>query len=214
MDALKDMKKENEVRDKTIGALLKKVGHIVEELARIKALDTLVDNNTTNIPPVVEEVPLTLLIVDDKVENITNISKQYKGGAHQTVYITPRENPLNKTLAVHSNHSPLANISINILREDGLGSKKRNVRRDDTGHDIQKQTPIDSTVMSIMRKEIWTWHVNYRAFNGNSAGKCAFMPSCGYVTYTLTIRAKVWTRGINHRAYDGNSGGKCSIRPP
>ncbi|KAD6454928.1 hypothetical protein E3N88_09634 [Mikania micrantha] len=158
MDALKDMKKENEVKDKTIGALLEKVGHLVEELTRIKALEMIVDNNTTNIPPFVEEVPLTLLIVDDKVENITNISEQYMRGVHQTVYITP--------------------------------------------------------LMSIMRKEIWTWHVNYRAFNGNSAGKCAFMPSCGYVTYTLIIRAKVWTRGINHRAYDGNSGGKCSIRPP
>jgi hypothetical protein len=73
---------------------------------------------------------------------------------------------------------PVLSVPINKVGDEGPREKVRKTTLQDTGLDNMKWIHNSKGVLDmppiVMR--LWMWCVNYRAFIGNSAGKCALRP--------------------------------------
>ncbi|KAJ0906940.1 hypothetical protein HanRHA438_Chr07g0293001 [Helianthus annuus] len=74
---------------------------------------------------------------------------------------------------------PISIIQINKCGEEGSRKKMRRVKQQDIRVHIGKwisETRMCFLNMPIILTNLWSWHVNFRAFVGNVLGKCALRP--------------------------------------
>lgn len=87
----------------------------------------------------------------------------------------------------------------------------RKVALHDVGDFIHKLCLWESLDLLGTENEVVKWRVNYRAFVGNSVGKCGFKEFC---KERWDVTKHTHNRRIKHRAYISNEKGKCALRPP
>ncbi|XP_076947846.1 uncharacterized protein LOC143619899 isoform X2 [Bidens hawaiensis] len=220
MDFLKEMKRDqeahnqalnqrlelqetfNDAHDKLVSQLLEEVAQIEREQEKLasgamvdeevieEALDLsenefedlVLENNTTPIPLVTEEPMNVLVMVDEPVTEVTQ---------------------------VNLNRSPILVTHINEYWGDGASSKKRKVSLEDLEQNMVKWPCIHFAHMSTTEKKVWAQNFNYRAYTGNSVGKCSVRPRSN--PSVLISRKRVRARCVNYQAYVGNVEGKCSF---
>ena len=83
----------------------------------------------------------------------------------------------------------------------------RKVTVTDIRHIIKKWFCNNPTCVLRLNKKVCLWHVNYRAFVGNSVGKCG-------CNENLNMTKHIHYGKIKYRAYIGNVKGKCALKPP
>ena len=159
---IKDMKKANEVRDKAHEALVVQVGQLAEELAQLKRDQEVWANGT---------------IVDgDVVEEVIDLPEQENECLNRAEDITPRDESDPKDAHVHIHPYPILITPTNKVGDAGSGIRIRRVALQDLGQFVKKRPQSSLIRMPRKIKREWIRHANYRAYVGNSVGKCALRP--------------------------------------
>ncbi|XP_076932402.1 uncharacterized protein LOC143597919 [Bidens hawaiensis] len=223
----------NDAQDKPVSQLLEKVAQIEREQEKLasgamvdeevieEALDLsenefedlVLENNTTPIPLVNEEPMNASVVVDD--EDIKGESSDLLG--HEVECLDPIEDiltlnePMTEVTQVNLSRSPILVTHINEDLGDGASSKKRKMSLEDLEKNMLKWPCIQFTHMSTTEKKVWAQNFNYRAYTGNSVGKCSVRPRSN--PSALISRKRVRARCVNYRAYVGNVEGKSSFTP-
>ncbi|XP_076897097.1 uncharacterized protein LOC143550304 [Bidens hawaiensis] len=222
----------NIAQDKLVSQLLEEVAQIEREKEKLASgamvdeevieedLDqsenevenVVVETNTTPIPPVTEE-PLnaTVIVADDEVEgDDPNLLE------HRTEYLDSDEEILveeaeTKIVSDYPDNPLLHIIHINKVGDDDLNSNKKKVKGKNSVKNGKKWGHVGSTDMLTMRRKVWAQHLKYRAYTGNSVGKCSVRPRPN--PSALISRKRVRARCVNYWAYVGNVEGKCAFTP-
>ncbi|KAL9998478.1 hypothetical protein Hdeb2414_s0542g00914301 [Helianthus debilis subsp. tardiflorus] len=156
------MKKEFEVRDKAHEDLAKKVGHLTEELAQLRRDQEVLASGT---------------VVDgDVVEEVIDLPEQETECLNRAENITPQDGSEPKEAHVHEYPSPILITPTYKVGDAGSGIRIRRVALQDIGQFVKKRPQSCTICMPRKRKREWIWHANYRAYVGNSVGKCALRP--------------------------------------
>ncbi|KAJ0853797.1 hypothetical protein HanRHA438_Chr14g0655341 [Helianthus annuus] len=157
-----EIKKEFEVRDKAHEALVVQVGQLAEELAQIKREREVLANGT--------------MVDGDVVEEVIELPEQENECLNQEEDITPRDGSEPKEAHVHIDPSPIRITPTNKVGDEGSGIRIRRVVLQDIGRFVKKRPRSCTLRMPNRRKREWIRHANYRAYVGNSVGKCALRP--------------------------------------
>ncbi|KAJ0576360.1 hypothetical protein HanIR_Chr05g0223531 [Helianthus annuus] len=157
-----EIKKEFEARDDAHEALAKKVSQLAEELAQIKREREVLANGT--------------MVDGDVVEEVRDLPEQENECLNRAEDIPPRDESDPKDAHVHIHPYPIFITPTNKVGDAGSGIRIRRVALQDIGQ-FSKKRPRSCTVrMPNIIKRVWIRHAKYRAYVGNSVGKCALRP--------------------------------------
>ncbi|KAJ0693553.1 hypothetical protein HanPI659440_Chr15g0598471 [Helianthus annuus] len=162
MDMMLEMKNKDELRDRSFEALVIQVGQLTEEMAQLRRDQEVWANGT---------------IVDGEVvEEVIDLPEQENECLNRAEDITPRDESDPKDAHVHIHPSPILITPTNKVGDAGSGIRIRRVALQDIGQ-FSKKRPQSCTIrMPSIIKRVWIRHANYRAYVGNSVGKCALRP--------------------------------------
>ncbi|KAJ0445439.1 hypothetical protein HanIR_Chr16g0842931 [Helianthus annuus] len=90
--------------------------------------------------------------------------------------MTPRDELDPKEAHVHIHPSPILITPTNKVGNAGSGIRIRRVVLQDLGQFVKKRPQRSLIRMPSKLKREWIRHANYRAYVGNSVGKCALRP--------------------------------------
>ncbi|KAJ0521075.1 hypothetical protein HanIR_Chr10g0466671 [Helianthus annuus] len=159
---IKDIKKANEVRDKAHEALVVQVGQLAEEIAQLKRDQKVWANGT---------------IVDgDVVEEVIDLPEQENECLNRAEDIPPRDESDPKDAHVHIHPYPILITPTNKVGDTGSGIRIRRVALQDIDLFSKKRPQSYTICMPSKIKREWIRHAKYRAYVGNSVGKCALRP--------------------------------------
>ncbi|KAJ0947422.1 hypothetical protein HanRHA438_Chr01g0015031 [Helianthus annuus] len=162
MDMMIEMKKKDEQRDKSFEALVIQVGQLTEEMAQLRRDQEVLANGT--------------LVDGDVVEEVIDLPEQEKECLNRAEDITPRDESDPKDAHVHIHPYPIFITPTNKVGDAGSGIRIRRVALQDIGQ-FRKKRPQSCTIfMPSKIKREWIRHAKYRAYVGNSVGKCALRP--------------------------------------
>ncbi|KAJ0447252.1 hypothetical protein HanRHA438_Chr17g0809341 [Helianthus annuus] len=157
-----ELKKELEAKDKANEALAKKVSQLAEELAQLRRDQEVLASGT--------------LVDDDVVEEVTELPEQETECLNRAEDITPQDGSEPKEAHIHIDPFPTLITPTNKVGDEGSGIRIRRVVLQDIGR-FGKKRPRSCTVrMPNIIKRVWIRHAKYRAYVGNSVGKCALRP--------------------------------------
>ena len=162
MDMMLEMKKKDELRDKSFEALVIKVGQITEEMAQFRRDQEVLANCT--------------IVEGDVVEEVRDLSEQEVECLNRAEDMTQRDESHPKEAHVHIHPSPILITPTNKVGDAGSGIRIRRVALQDLGQFVKKRPRSCTVRMPRKRKREWNWHANYRAYVGNSVGKCSLRP--------------------------------------
>ena len=152
-----------EIRDKALEALVKQVGKMAEDVALLKR----------------ERDERACGIVDDSEvdEGVTGIPEQENECLNLNEDVPLFKEPVSDVIIAYPNPLLASITQTNKVGEEVPRVKIRKVGIQDLGQSIMKWLHNNfSFYMPIIGKQLWNWYVNYRAFVGNVAGKCALRP--------------------------------------
>ncbi|KAJ0907557.1 hypothetical protein HanRHA438_Chr07g0300441 [Helianthus annuus] len=138
------------------------VGQLTEEVAQLRRDQEVLANGT--------------MVDGDVVEEVMELPEQVIECLNRAEDIPPRDESDPKDAHVHIHPYPILITPTNKVGDAGSGIRIRRVVLQDIGHFIKK--PPQSSLLRMPRKikREWIRHANYRAYVGNSVGKCALRP--------------------------------------
>jgi len=142
--------------------------------------DKVVDIDTTPTPSFAEEPLVEHIFVENEVkEEVTSLLGHEIGCSNLNEDLTLLKEQDTEVIKVISDPPSVLIVTTNKVGDKGSRTNIRKVGLQDIGHVIMKRLRCNnnySTNMPVIRKHIWTRHVNYRVYVGNSVGKCALRP--------------------------------------
>ncbi|KAJ0524250.1 hypothetical protein HanIR_Chr10g0502461 [Helianthus annuus] len=157
-----EIKKEFEVRDKAHEALVVQVGQLAEEIAQIKREREVLANGT--------------MVDGDVVEEVRDLSEQEVECLNRAEDMTPQDKSDSKEAHIHIHPSPKLITPTNKVGDAVSGIRIRKVALKDIGHVVKRRPRSCTLCMPNIIKRVWIRHAKYRAYVGNSVGKCALRP--------------------------------------
>ena len=193
---IKEMKKEDEARDRSHDALVKQVQQIAEDVAQIKRDREDLANG---------------VMIDNDVEEEVVDPPNHDDVSSNSELTTVVEEPTVEVIQVFSNPPLELNMLTNKCREDDSSVKERKASLLDLWQIVIKWPNNGVSNGSMASKKVKAHHINYRSFMNNSVGKCgSLLPEMK----PMSVQEQREAYLVNHRAYIGNVVGKCALRPP
>ncbi|KAJ0733490.1 hypothetical protein HanPI659440_Chr11g0408851 [Helianthus annuus] len=162
IDMMIEMKMKDEMRDKSFEALVIQVGQLTKEMAQLRRDQEVLANGT--------------MVDGDVVEEVMELPEQEVECLNRAEDMTPQDELDSKEAHIHIHPSPKLITPTNKVGDAGSGIRIRRVALQDIGHVVKRRPRSCTLHMPNVIKRVWIRHANYRAYVGNSVGKCALRP--------------------------------------